>query len=103
MNNIQALKVVIKASQVVLVWCLNHLLEVKCHQLINILNMFFLQVLDYLGVAEVIDTMEDLVQFLRDISPALSKAAREVMLVLYIILTLLLHLDRFQKKLKNIF
>ena len=37
-----------------------------------------LQVLDYLGVAEVIDTMEDLVQFLRDISPALSRAAREV-------------------------
>lgn len=36
------------------------------------------QVLDYLGVAEVIDTMEDLAQFLRDISPALSKAAREV-------------------------
>ncbi|XP_069362804.1 vinculin isoform X5 [Maniola hyperantus] len=36
------------------------------------------KVLDYLGVAEVIDTMEDLVQFLRDISPALSKAAREV-------------------------
>ncbi|XP_032524796.2 vinculin [Danaus plexippus] len=36
------------------------------------------KVLDYLGVAEVIDTMEDLAQFLRDISPALSKAAREV-------------------------
>ncbi|XP_035456928.2 vinculin [Spodoptera frugiperda] len=36
------------------------------------------KVLDYLGVAEVIDTMEDLVQFLRDISPALSRAAREV-------------------------
>ncbi|XP_073958593.1 vinculin-like [Choristoneura fumiferana] len=36
------------------------------------------KVLDYLVVAEVIDTMEDLVQFLRDISPALSRAAREV-------------------------
>ncbi|KAJ0171018.1 hypothetical protein K1T71_013217 [Dendrolimus kikuchii] len=36
------------------------------------------KVLDYLEVADVIDTMEDLVQFLRDISPALSKAAREV-------------------------
>ncbi|GBP04691.1 Vinculin [Eumeta japonica] len=36
------------------------------------------KVLDYLGVAEVIDTMEDLVQFLRDVSPALSRAAREV-------------------------
>lgn len=36
------------------------------------------KVLEYLGVAEVIDTMEDLVQFLRDISPALSRAAREV-------------------------
>lgn len=36
------------------------------------------RVLEYLGVAEVIDSMEDLVQFLRDISPALSRAAREV-------------------------
>ncbi|VVC87569.1 unnamed protein product [Leptidea sinapis] len=39
------------------------------------------KVLDYLGVAEVIDTMEDLVQFLRDISPALSKAAREFLII----------------------
>lgn len=40
--------------------------------------LYLTQVLDYLGVAEVIDTMEDLVQFLRDVSPALSRAAREV-------------------------
>lgn len=31
------------------------------------------KVLDYLAVAEVIDTMEELVQFLRDLSPCLSK------------------------------
>ncbi|KAI8428313.1 hypothetical protein MSG28_002510 [Choristoneura fumiferana] len=40
-------------------------------------------VLDYLVVAEVIDTMEDLVQFLRDISPALSRAAREEPMMSY--------------------
>ncbi len=37
-----------------------------------------LQVLDYLSVAEVIETMEDLVQFVRDLSPCLSKVTREV-------------------------
>jgi len=31
------------------------------------------KVLDYLAVAEVIETMEDLVQFLKDLSPCLSK------------------------------
>ena len=31
------------------------------------------KVLDYLSVAEVIETMEDLVQFVRDLSPCLSK------------------------------
>ncbi|XP_075229782.1 vinculin isoform X2 [Lycorma delicatula] len=36
------------------------------------------KVLDYLAVAEVIETMEDLVQFLRDLSPCLSKVSREV-------------------------
>lgn len=36
------------------------------------------RVLDYLAVAEVINTMEDLVQFLKDLSPCLSKVAREV-------------------------
>lgn len=36
------------------------------------------RVLDYLAVAEVIDTMEDLVQFLKDLSPCLSKVSREV-------------------------
>lgn len=46
--------------------------------------------LDYLGVAEVIDTMEDLVQFLRDISPALSRAAREVSKWTIILVTLAL-------------
>lgn len=34
--------------------------------------------MDYLGVVEVIDSMEDLVQFLRDLSPSLSRVAREV-------------------------
>lgn len=34
--------------------------------------------LDYLAVAEVIDSMEDLVQFLKDLSPSLSRVAREV-------------------------
>ena len=34
--------------------------------------------LDYLSVAEVIETMEDLVQFVRDLSPCLSKVTREV-------------------------
>lgn len=32
-------------------------------------------VLDYLAVAEVIETMEDLVQFLKDLSPCLSKVS----------------------------
>uniref|UniRef100_U5EZL2 Vinculin n=1 Tax=Corethrella appendiculata TaxID=1370023 RepID=U5EZL2_9DIPT len=36
------------------------------------------RVLDYLAVSEVIDTMEDLVQFLKDLSPCLSKVSREV-------------------------
>jgi vinculin len=36
------------------------------------------RVLDYLAVSEVIDSMEDLVQFLRDLSPCLSKVSREV-------------------------
>ncbi|XP_044727451.1 vinculin isoform X2 [Chrysoperla carnea] len=36
------------------------------------------KVLDYLAVAEVIDTMEDLVHFLKDLSPCLSKVSREV-------------------------
>ncbi|KAK5638373.1 hypothetical protein RI129_012668 [Pyrocoelia pectoralis] len=36
------------------------------------------RVLDYLAVAEVIETMEELVQFLRDLSPCLSKVSREV-------------------------
>jgi len=36
------------------------------------------KVLDYLSVAEVIDSMEDLVQFVRDLSPCLSKVTREV-------------------------
>lgn len=34
------------------------------------------KVLDYLAVAEVIETMEDLVQFLKDLSPCLSKVTR---------------------------
>ena len=36
------------------------------------------RVLDYLAVAEVIDTMEDLVHFLKNLSPCLSKVSREV-------------------------
>ncbi|EDW86230.1 uncharacterized protein Dwil_GK16959 [Drosophila willistoni] len=36
------------------------------------------RVLDYLAVAEVINSMEDLVQFLKDLSPCLSKVSREV-------------------------
>lgn len=36
------------------------------------------RVLDYLAIAEVIDTMEDLIQFLKDLSPCLSKVSREV-------------------------
>ncbi len=36
------------------------------------------RVLDYLSVAEVIETMEDLVQFVKDLSPCLSKVTREV-------------------------
>ena len=35
------------------------------------------KVLDYLSVAEVIETMEDLVQFVRDLSPCLSKVRHE--------------------------
>ncbi len=33
------------------------------------------KVLDYLSVAEVIETMDDLVQFVRDLSPCLSKVS----------------------------
>ncbi|GFS53436.1 vinculin, partial [Trichonephila inaurata madagascariensis] len=36
------------------------------------------KVLDYLAVAEVIETMEDLVQFVKDLSPVLTKVSREV-------------------------
>ncbi|KAK9703034.1 Vinculin family [Popillia japonica] len=36
------------------------------------------RVLDYLAVSEVIENMEELVQFLRDLSPCLSKVSREV-------------------------
>lgn len=36
------------------------------------------RVLDYLAVSEVIDSMEDLVQFLKDLSPCLSKVSRDV-------------------------
>lgn len=36
------------------------------------------KVLDYLAVAEVIETLDELVQFLRDLSPCLSKVSREV-------------------------
>ena len=36
------------------------------------------KVLDYLSVAEVIDSMEDLVQFVKDLSPCLSRVTREV-------------------------
>ncbi|XP_044260493.1 vinculin isoform X4 [Tribolium madens] len=36
------------------------------------------RVLDYLAVAEVIETLDELVQFLRDLSPCLSKVSREV-------------------------
>ncbi|XP_076254678.1 vinculin isoform X4 [Rhynchophorus ferrugineus] len=36
------------------------------------------RVLDYLAVAEVIGTLDDLVQFLRDLSPCLSRVSREV-------------------------
>lgn len=38
------------------------------------------RVLDYLAIAEVIGSMEDLVQFLKDLSPCLSKVSREVSL-----------------------
>ena len=34
------------------------------------------KVLDYLAVSEVIETMEDLVQFVKDLSPCLSKVSR---------------------------
>ncbi|XP_059092000.1 vinculin-like [Tigriopus californicus] len=36
------------------------------------------KVLDYLAVAEVIETMEDLVQFVKDLSPCLSKVCQDV-------------------------
>ncbi|XP_035220262.1 vinculin-like [Stegodyphus dumicola] len=36
------------------------------------------RVLDYLAVAEVIESMEDLVQFVKDLSPCLTKVSREV-------------------------
>ncbi|CAH0548928.1 unnamed protein product [Brassicogethes aeneus] len=36
------------------------------------------RVLDYLAVAEVIETLDELVQFLKDLSPCLSKVSREV-------------------------
>jgi vinculin len=36
------------------------------------------KVLDYLSVAEVIETMDDLVQFVRDLSPCLSKVRQMV-------------------------
>ncbi|KAI7693994.1 Vinculin [Sarcoptes scabiei] len=36
------------------------------------------KVLDYLAVAEVIDNMEDLVQFVKDLSPCLTKVSRDV-------------------------
>jgi len=35
------------------------------------------KVQDYLAVAEVIETMEDLVQFLKDLSPCLSKVSQK--------------------------
>lgn len=34
--------------------------------------------MDYLAVAEVIETLDELVQFLRDLSPCLSRVSREV-------------------------
>ena len=36
------------------------------------------KVLDYLNVAEVIESMEDLVQFVKDLSPCLTRVSREV-------------------------
>lgn len=36
------------------------------------------RVLDYLAVAEVVDSLEDLVRFVKDLSPCLSKVSREV-------------------------
>jgi len=36
------------------------------------------KVLDYLAVAEVIESMEDLVQFVKDLSPCLTRVSREV-------------------------
>ena len=36
------------------------------------------RVLDYLAVTEVIETMEDLMHFLKNLSPCLSKVSREV-------------------------
>ena len=36
------------------------------------------KVLDYLAISEVIETMEDLVQFVKDLSPCLSKVSQDV-------------------------
>ena len=36
------------------------------------------KVLDYLAISEVIETMEDLVQFVKDLSPCLSKVSHDV-------------------------
>ncbi len=36
------------------------------------------KVLDYLAISEVIETMEDLVQFVKDLSPCLSKVCQDV-------------------------
>lgn len=36
------------------------------------------RVLDYLAISEVIDTMEDLIQFIKDLNPCLSKVSREI-------------------------
>merc|ERR1719189_3097865 len=37
-----------------------------------------MKVLDYLAISEVIETMEDLVQFVKDLSPCLSKVSHDV-------------------------
>jgi hypothetical protein len=51
---------------------------------VNILISLFPQdckrVLDYLAVAEVIESLEDLVQFVRDLSPCLAKVVGDVFL-----------------------
>ena len=36
------------------------------------------KVLDYLAISEVIETMEDLVQFVKDLSPCLSKVSHDI-------------------------